>query len=776
MTDRYSSTYARAKQCGLGSLLIWGVLAGIPQVTLTVPAAYAQASLRADIAQGYTLLADGQIDRAIAAFEQIVQRNPNSVEALQGLGIAYRRSGRDAAALSTYQRILALDDDNQLALSTLGFLGEFRPEWQPIGIEALTRLLQIDPDSIDARAQRAKLLYFQGLFSQAIADYAIILPRVSDPAILGPAAEVYTYSGDAVTGLSLFDRYLAAGGDIRGDQVIAYAQALRNSGQLDQAARVLETELSRTPTPEFTTQNIRLRGALASTYAARRQFPQALEVVQPLRGRRDSRLTLARALNAVGSFSNQAEFSQEAAALYQDVLATGPGVTTGVQREALSVFSNLPTYRAAALQLTQQLRQAFPEDQGLGLQEQVLAFQLGQLTPAAFVERVRSTLPSLPTDAVQVRTMGQILSRLDPPVAQLLPLYQGLLATETPDAFLNFRVAQIFAQQGQFANARSAIAAYAATSTGSQDPSTSQLFLAEIDRREGNLMQSAQRYQAILANAQTPDVRNSALQGLATILQTQGRLGDAIALYDQLIQQNPQDFAYQLGRAALAFQAELISESEAEALLLQGTQQYENTTPPPELASLAAVLPPSEQRAGLYQRLLAQAPNNAQLQLRSLQVIADSNPSQARAQIAQLIAQNPGNLDFYFVQGEIAQQIGDFDLARQSYATVLQQQPNNLDGWLSLAGLEFQQRNFEQADRAYRQVLALDAANTAARTSLAALNAVQGRPLAAIEQLQAWQQVQASQGNISPAIADQIQQISEGLLQQRGIQPAWERF
>ncbi|NER80620.1 MAG: tetratricopeptide repeat protein, partial [Leptolyngbya sp. SIO1D8] len=664
--------------------------------------------------------------------------------------------------------------DNQLALSTLGYLGEFRSEWQPIGIQALTRLLQLNPDSVEARAQRAKLYYYQGLFSQSLADYAEVLPRTSDPDILGPAAEVYTFSGDYTTGLSLFERYRSNGGSIQGDAAIAYAQALRDSGQLAPATQVLEQELRRTT--EFNTQNIRLRGALATTYAASRQFQPALEVIQPLHGRRDSRLTLARALNAIGDYSGQTSYRQEAAALYREVLAIGPGITVGIQKEAISVLSTLPDQQAFALQLTQQLAQVTPSDSGLTLQQLVLAYQTGNLSAADFAQQVRNAFSSLPADPVQVRNIAQILSRLDPPVASLLPLYESLVATGASDAFLNYRVAQIYIQQGRYADARSALAAYNATPAGSLDLDTTQLLLAEVDRREGNLAASVQRYQAILTNAWSPVVRNAAAQRLATLYQTQGFWGDAIALYDRLIAENPQDFSYQLGRAAIAYQAGLITEAQAEAFLQQGFQQYGGINLPAEFITLVTAFPPDANKTGLYQQLLATEPNNAALQLRSLQVLAENNPRQAQAQISQLIVQNPSAIDLYFVQGEIAQQIGDYDLARQSYITILQQQPNSLDALLATAGLEFQQGNYEEADSLYRQALSFNAENTVARTSLASLNAVQGRPLEAIEQLQAWQQAQLSQGRVNPQISEQIQQIREGLLQQRGIQPYWERF
>jgi tetratricopeptide (TPR) repeat protein len=745
----------------------------IAPVPLRPTAAQAQSS-QSSVAQGFSLLEQGRVNDAIATFERVLQQNPNNLDALQGLGIAYRRAGRDADALTTYQRILAIDLNNQLALSTLGLLGEFRSEWQPIGIQALTRLLELDPNSVDARAQRAKLYFYQGLFSQSLADYALVLPRTSDPDILRPAAEAYTFSGDYVTGLNLFERYWAVGGMIEGDTAIAFAQALRDSGQIARATQILELSLQNNP--KFDTQQIRLRGALASTYAANRQFQSALDLIQPLRGRLDSRLTLGRALNAIGDYSGQISYNQEAASLYGEVLATSPSITPGTRREAISVLGNLPEQRVVALQLNQQLTQLLPEDASLILQGQILAYQTGSLSRADFVQQVRTAFPALPPDPVQVRFMAQTLSRLSPPLPELLPLYQSLIAAGTTEPFLNFRVAQIYAQQGQFAEARSALTVYAATPAGSRDPETVQLLLAEIERQEGNFAQSEQRYQAVLKSAQSPVVRTAATQGLATIYQAQGRWSEAIALYDLLIAQYPQEFAYQLGRTTIAYQAGAITEEDAEAVLQQGVQQYAGKTPPPELINLATALPPSANRANLYQQLLAFDPTNPRLQLRSLQVLAETDPAQAQAKIAQLIAQNPNSLDLYFVQGEIAQQSGDYDLARQSYAAIIQHQPSNLDALLALAGLEFQQGNYEEANNLYQQALSLNAQNSTARTSLAALNAVQGRPLAAIQQLRDWQSIQLSQGTVDPQVARQIQQISEGLLQQRGIQPYWERF
>lgn len=769
MNDKNHSKRLNLKRLSLGAAMATGVLLGT--VSGGLAPVYGQSS---SVRQGYSLLDQGRVDDAITIFQRQLRQNPNNLEALLGLGIAYRRTGRSEDALVTYQRILELNPNNRLALSTVGLLGEFRPEWQPIGIAALTRLLELDPDQLEARTQRAKLFYYQGLYSQALADYALVLPRTSDVEVLGPAAEAHTFSGDYPTGLALFDRYRAAGGEIDGDRTIAYAQALRESGQIDQAIQQLSQALQQNP--DFDTQHIRLRGALASTYAANRQFQPALDLIQPLQGRMDSRLTLARALHAIGDYSQQLSYRRDAATLYLNILSANPNLTPGVRREASLVLGNLPEYQAPALQLVQQLIQALPNDAGLILQQQILQYNLANLDRESFVRQVQSTFPSLPADAFQIRMMGQVLSRVDPPLPELLPLYQSLVVGGTTESFLHYRIAQVYLQQGRLAEARTALNTYGNTPAGRRDPETIQILLADIERREGNLAQSAQRYQSLLASVQSPATRRGALQGLAAVYATQGNYQQALALYNQLVAENPQDFSYQIGKTALAYQGGLITEAQATAVLNQGLQRYGAANVPPELITLATALPPSLDRADVYRALLAVDPGNAQLQLRSLQVLAETNPAQAQARIAQLIAVNPNNLDWYFVQGEIAQQTDDYDLARQSYTTVLQLQPNNQDALLAVAGLEFQGGNYNRAADLYQQALALDNQNSTARTSLAALNAVQGRPLQAIQQLQTWQQEQSARGIADTQVARQIQQIQETLLQQRGIQPPWERF
>jgi cellulose synthase operon protein C len=763
-------------RAGWSSLLSLGLFGSplLGMLSLT-PVAIAQ-SVPGAVAQAYTLLGQGLVNQAIAAFQRAIQQYPQSLEARLGLAIAYRRAGRDADTFQAYEQVLQLDPNNRLALNTIGILGGYRPEWQERGIAALTTLLTLDPNDVEARAQRALLYGYQGRFAEAIADYNIALQSNPSPDVLVGAAQVYAYSGDYARALDLFSRYQSSGGTIQGNAAIPYALALRETGNPAQAVQVLESQLRQLSGLNSTT--IQMRASLAVAYAANRQIDQAVAVLAPLRGRQDSRTILARALNETGRYSGNPTFTSEAIALYQQVLTQTPNLTVGLAREIADVLSGSPQGQAYALEVYRQLAQQQPGDLGLQVQQAVLERQLGLITNAQLQQRLQTALPTLPTDPAQLRTIAQALTRLDSPDPNLLPLYQALISAGANQPFLNFRIAQILIQRNELAAARNALVTYAATPEGMRDQFANLLLLAEIDRREGNLEGSAQRYLTILnGNPADSGIVSGALQGLAGIRQSQGRLGEAIALYDQIIARNPQDLAKQLGRASLAYQAGMLAAADAEAVLNAWLATRPLTDTPPELFSLAGALPPNPQKETLYTALLQVDPNNVPIQLRLVQVLAARNPAQAQAQIARLIALDPNNLGAYFVQGQLSQQLGDLSQASQAYQTILSLQPNNTDALAALGGVKFQERQFDAAAQLYRDVLALEPTNRIAQTSLISLTAAQGRRLAALQQLEQLQVQQTSMGMPpDPGVTQQMQRIQEEFLQQRGFQPPWERY
>jgi len=735
------------------------------------PAVQAQAT-PAEVQEGFALLSRGLVNDAIRVLQQAVQRYPQSLEAKLGLGIAYRRAGRDADAFRTYEQVLAQDPNNVLALQSIGLLGGFRPEWQSRGIEALTVLLNLRPGDVDARAQRALLYGYQGRFAESLADYRIVLQTKSDPEILIGAAQSYTYAGEEAQAIELFNRYRQTGRKIEGFAAIAYSRALRNTGSASQAVQLLAPQLS----SRLDELGIQTRVELSQAYLANNQPTQALAVIEPLRNRSEATLPLARALNELGRQTNQPTLSAEAIALYRRALSQTANPSPALLREVADVFSGQPQERETALQIYRQLAAAQPNDRGLQIRRLALESQLGYLSKADLRQQLQPLVQPLPTDPRERRVLAQALVGLEPD-PEFLPVYLALAQTEAIQAepFLNFRLAQIFIERNDLVSARNALAAYTATSQGSRDLAP-QLLAAEIERREGNADAAGRRYEAILAANPEADVANAALQGLAGIRLSQGRTLEALQLYDQLIARNPQDARLILGRTSIAYQANQISEQAAQAVLDNWLQTRPANDAPPELFSLVGALPPSPQRERVYDQLLAIDPNSIPVQLRRIQVLAARNPAAARAQVAQLVAQqqvsgrnDPNSL---LLQGQLAQAVGDSKLAVSAYETILARDPRNVDALLGLGSVRLQQRRPDAAEPYYNAALALRPNDLGVRQALIEVKVAQDRPLIALRQLEDLQLQQL--GN--RGVAERRQQLEEDFLRRRGFQPPWERF
>ncbi len=735
------------------------------------PAAQAQVA-PAEVREGFALLGRGLVNDAIRVLQRAVQQYPQSLEAKLGLGIAYRRAGRDADAFRTYEQVLAQDPNNVLALQSVGLLGGFRPEWQNRGIEALTVLLNLRPDDLDARAQRALLYGYQGRFAESLADYKIVLQTKSDPEILIGAAQSYTYAGEEAQAIELFNRYRQTGRKIEGFAAIAYSRALRNTGNASQAVQLLAPQLS----SRLDELGIQTRVELSQAYLANNQPTQALAVIEPLRNRPEATLPLARALNELGRQTNQPTLSAEAIALYRRALSQTANPSPALLREVADVFSGQPQERESALQIYRQLAAAQPGDRGLQIRRLALESQLGYLSKADLRQQLQPLVQPLPADPRERRVLAQALVGLEPD-PEFLPVYLALAQTEAIQAepFLNFRLAQIFIERNDLISARNALAAYTATSQGSRDLAP-QLLAAEIERREGSADAAGRRYEAILAANPEADVANAALQGLAGIRLSQGRTLEALQLYDQLIARNPQDARLILGRTSIAYQANQVSEQAAQAVLDNWLQTRPANDAPPELFSLVGALPPSPQRERVYDQLLAIDPNSVPVQLRRIQVLAARNPAAARAQVAQLVAQqrvsgrnDPNSL---LLQGQLAQAVGDSKLAVSAYETLLAIDPRNVDALLGLGSVRLQQRRPDAAEPYYNAALALRPNDVGVRQALIEVTVAQDRPLTALRQLEDLQLQQLG----SQGVAKRRQQLEEDFLRRRGFQPAWERF
>jgi cellulose synthase operon protein C len=260
------------------------------------------------------------------------------------------------------------------------------------------------------------------------------------------------------------------------------------------------------------------------------------------------------------------------------------------------------------------------------------------------------------------------------------------------------------------------------------------------------------------------------------LLRQQKRYEDALVVYDQLFQRNPQSLNLQLGRTVIAYQAKRISEAEAKAVLDNWLATQPATNTPPELYSLVEVLPLYPERETLYTYLAEVDPGNIPMQLRVVEAIAKRNPAQARARVRQLMARLPQNANSYNLQGQLARASGDLSLAGKIYENILAQQPDNLTALAALGGIRFEQQRFDAAENIYARVLEQKPEDKEARRSVADLTAILDKPLAALGQMEDLQVEQMRQGSSDAELSRRMQQIQEEFLQRRGFQPPWEDY
>jgi cellulose synthase operon protein C len=776
-------------------LYIWIWLLGLS----LVPALPAQAQTVATLQEGYELLNRGWVDRAIPYLEDAVRQNPQSIEARLALANANLKIGSFLSiekAFQGFKDVLNLDPQNKEALTALGNLGEYRFDWRDDGITALNTLISQEPNNMVARAQRALLNGYLGNLKDAIEDYDVVIPTNPPPKVVIAAAQSYTYAGEYSKALGLFNQYQQSGGTIEDYAAIAYGIVLRETGDPAASVQVLEKELA--TATKLDGIAIRTRAALSVSYSQVDQMEKAIAVLEPLKPRFDSRMILARTYHQIGQGDDRVELEQDVIDIYYQVLdaplppnyeSARPGddvnfyITNAIAREIADVLSGIPRERELSRRLYVELVKVLPDDRILPVNLAIVERQLGLISRATLRQRIQPYV-ALPAIDYDRRLLAQALVRLDSPDPSLLPFYQPFVDAKVDEPLLWFRIAQMQIQDNNLAAAKTSLANYQATKDGQRNPYAALLLLAEIDRRESNITASLQKYQEIIA-AERVDrgTRSGALQALAGIYRVQGKLPEAIALYDQIIARYPDDQSKRLGRTSLAYQAGQISETEAVNILNQWLTTRPATDTPLELYSLVAALPAGPEKEALYQRLLAATPESVPIQLRLLQVVAMRDPDAARAQLAELIAKDPDNLGSYFIQGELAQDIDDLDLASEAYEAILAKSAQNTDALAALGGVRFQQRQYDEARDLYAEVLQLEPGNRIAQTALAELTAARGDRLRAIDQLEEIQQSGEQtneQSNDAPTPDPRLewrrQQIETDFLQQRGFQPPWERY
>ncbi len=128
--------------------------------------------------QGLASLVFGDYEEAISTFEQILKRDPNHIDAMNNIAIAFSELGKNEEAISYYDQILEIDPNNSLTWNNKGYLISQSGKYEE-AISYYDKALEINPDYIDALYNKAFALEELSLFEDATFEYERILK--SDP-------------------------------------------------------------------------------------------------------------------------------------------------------------------------------------------------------------------------------------------------------------------------------------------------------------------------------------------------------------------------------------------------------------------------------------------------------------------------------------------------------------------------------------------------------------------------------------------------------------------
>ena len=126
------------------------------------------------LAQGLSLLAGGDFNGALSAFERVINKNATDAVALYNAGVACHRLGQFPRAVAYYLRAIQTEPRFSEAFFNLGN-AYLRTQNLQQAVLALQKAVEIDPSSCDAHYNLAIAFERMGDFEKALAAYDHVL-------------------------------------------------------------------------------------------------------------------------------------------------------------------------------------------------------------------------------------------------------------------------------------------------------------------------------------------------------------------------------------------------------------------------------------------------------------------------------------------------------------------------------------------------------------------------------------------------------------------------
>ena len=179
----------RIKLLTILSIMCFGFLSGIVKAS--------PEDVRPYINRGEAYDEAGQIDKAIAEFNEALKLDPKNAEVINDRGLAFWHKGDIVKALADFNLAIEINPLIAVVYNNRGLLyGKDKGEFN-LAIADFTKAIEIDPKFIDAYLSRGIAYSFKHEYDKAIADYNKALEINSNVGdVYFNRAAAYFYKGD----------------------------------------------------------------------------------------------------------------------------------------------------------------------------------------------------------------------------------------------------------------------------------------------------------------------------------------------------------------------------------------------------------------------------------------------------------------------------------------------------------------------------------------------------------------------------------------------------
>jgi protein O-GlcNAc transferase len=242
---------------------------------------------------GKALAANGNDSEAIPIFKNILDREPDSIEASYQLALALQRSGQAQDAIPLLKKVIAAEPQNAEAMTNLG-MALCQTQTAKDAVPVLQRSLALDPSSVTAHQDLAAAYVQLSQFGDAVRELHEALKLAPDlPQLhynLGLALKWQDDPTDAIPELETAEKLNPAAPEAPYLLGILYMQ----TGRYEDAAREMNLSLKLRP------QNGDGWATLGSVYEKLDKLPEATaalhEAIRQMPNQPDAYLTLASVL------------------------------------------------------------------------------------------------------------------------------------------------------------------------------------------------------------------------------------------------------------------------------------------------------------------------------------------------------------------------------------------------------------------------------------------------------------------------------------------------